>query len=87
MRQRLQQAVTIATWSDAELMGRLAIKADAELPGIEAFVFDDTGFAMKGSHSVGVARQYSGTFGRVDNCQVAVSLHLAGGGSSRPLSA
>ena len=82
MRQRLQQAVTIATWSDTELLGRLAIKADAELPGIEAFVFDDTGFAKKGSHSVGVARQYSGTLGRVDNCQVAVSLHLAAEGAS-----
>src|SRR5687768_8829504 len=32
----------------------------------------------KGSHSLGVQRQYSGTLGRVDNCQVAVSLHLAG---------
>ena len=38
----------------------------------------DTGFAKKkGAHSVGVSRQYSGTLGRVDNCQVAVSLHLA----------
>lgn len=78
MRQRLQQAVTIATWSDGEMLGRLATKLDEELPGIEAFVIDDTGFAKKGSHSVGVQRQYSGTLGRVDNCQVAVSLHLAG---------
>jgi len=53
-------------------------KIDKELPGIEAFVIDDTGFAKKGDHSVGVERQYSGTLGRVDNCQVAVSLHLAG---------
>jgi len=78
MRQRLQQAVVIASWSDDEMFGRLGSKVDAELPGIEAFVVDDTGFAKKGSHSVGAARQYSGTLGRVDNCQVAVSLHLAG---------
>ncbi len=39
---------------------------------------DDTGFPKKGVHSVGVARQYSGTLGRTDNCQVATSLHLAG---------
>ena len=39
---------------------------------------DDTGFAKKGEHSVGVTRQYSGTLGRTDNCQMAVSLHLAG---------
>src|SRR5215471_6674438 len=78
MRQRLQQAVTISTWSDREILGRLARKLDGELPGVEALIFDDTGHPKKGKYSVGVARQYSGTLGRVDNCQVAVSLHLAG---------
>jgi SRSO17 transposase len=78
MRQRLQQAVTVAEWSDAEIFRRVAIKVDRELPGIEAFVIDDTGFPKKGQCSVGVKRQYSGTLGRTDNCQVAVSLHLAG---------
>jgi SRSO17 transposase len=56
----------------------LARKLDRELPGVEALVIDDTGHPKKGTHSVGVARQYSGTLGRVDNCQIAVSLHLAG---------
>src|SRR6202012_1064476 len=51
---------------------------DRELPAVEALVIDDTGFPKKGKFSVGVARQYSGTLGRVDNCQVAVSVHLAG---------
>jgi SRSO17 transposase len=78
MRQRLQQCVSVSPWPDEEVRRRLACKLDQELPGIEAFVFDDTGFPKKGRHSVGVARQYSGTLGRVDNCQVAVSLHLAG---------
>ena len=77
MRQRLQQAVVVAEWADDEMRRRLARKLDAELPGIEALVVDDTGFPKKGKHSVGVARQYSGTLGRVDNCQIAVSLHLA----------
>jgi SRSO17 transposase len=77
MRQRLQQAVTVADWSDVEIWKRLATKVERELPGVEALVIDDTGFAKKGAHSVGVSRQYSGTLGRVDNCQVAVSLHLA----------
>jgi len=77
MRQRLQQAVTIATWSDRLMFDRIAQKIETELPGVEALVIDDTGFAKKGKHSVGVARQYSGTLGRTDNCQVAVSLHLA----------
>jgi SRSO17 transposase len=78
MRQRLQQAVCVSSWSDTELLTRLAKKVDRELPGLEALVVDDTGFAKKGKHSVGVARQYSGTLGRIDNCQVAVSVHLAG---------
>jgi SRSO17 transposase len=78
MRQRLQQAVSVARWSEHELFARLARKVDGELPGAEALVIDDTGFPKKGSHSVGVQRQYSGTLGRIDNCQVAVSLHVAG---------
>jgi SRSO17 transposase len=78
MRQRLQQCVAVSTWAEAELFRRIACKVDAELPGVEALVIDDTGFAKKGTHSVGVARQYSGTLGRVENCQIATSLHLAG---------
>jgi SRSO17 transposase len=78
MRQRLQQCVTVSPWRDDEMWQRLAIKGDAELPDLEAWVVDDTGFPKKGIHSVGVQRQYSGTLGRRDNCQVAVSLHLAG---------
>jgi SRSO17 transposase len=77
MRQRLQQAVTVANWDERELFRRIALRVDAELPGVEAFVIDDTGFPKKGRHSVGVQRQYSGTLGRIDNCQVAASLHLA----------
>lgn len=78
MRQRLQQCVTVSPWSDEELMKRLALKVNAQMPGVEAWVVDDTGFPKKGTHSVGVQRQYSGTLGRTDNCQIAVSLHLAG---------
>jgi SRSO17 transposase len=78
MRQRLQQAVCFSPWSDAEIFSRVSQKVDREMPGIEALVVDDTGFPKKGKYSVGVARQYSGTLGRVDNCQVAVSVHLAG---------
>jgi SRSO17 transposase len=78
MRQRMQQAVVIAKWSETELFRRVATQLNEKLPELEAFVIDDTGFPKKGEHSVGVARQYSGTLGRTDNCQVATSLHLAG---------
>jgi SRSO17 transposase len=42
-------------------------------------VIDETGFLKKGHHSAGVARQYSGTAGRIDNCQIGVFLAYAGG--------
>lgn len=77
-RQRMQQAVVVAKWAEGELFRRIALKLNGQLPGVEAFIIDDTGFPKKGEHSVGVARQYSGTLGRTDNCQVATSLHLAG---------
>jgi SRSO17 transposase len=78
MRQRLQQIVSVAAWDEQVVFEGLARKLDCELPGVEALVVDDTGFPKKGTYSVGVARQYSGTLGRTDNCQIAVSLHLAG---------
>jgi SRSO17 transposase len=37
-----------------------------------ALIFDETGFIKKGKASIGVARQYCGTIGKVDNCQVGV---------------
>ncbi len=78
MRQRLQECVVIGKWLDDGVGRLLAKKIDTELPGIEAFVIDDTGIPKQGKHSVGVQRQYSGTLGRTGNCQVATSLHLAG---------
>jgi SRSO17 transposase len=41
-------------------------------------VVDETGFLKKGRHSAGVARQYSGTAGRIENCQIGVFLGYAG---------
>ena len=42
-------------------------------------VIDETGFLKKGTKSVGVARQYSGTAGRIENCQIGVFLAYATG--------
>ncbi|MEA2179159.1 MAG: hypothetical protein QOG77_2456 [Solirubrobacteraceae bacterium] len=49
------------------------------------WVIDDTGFAKNGRWSVGVARRYSGTLGRVDNCQIGVSISAAGDEASCPI--
>lgn len=81
MRQRLQECVSVSTWSEDEVRRRLAMLLEQRLRP-EAFVARDTGFPKKGKASVGVARQYSGTLGRTDNCQVAASLHLAADGGS-----
>lgn len=77
MRQRIQQAVAVANWDEGVVFRRIAERAERDIPNLDAFVIDDTGFPKKGYKSVGVQRQYSGTMGRIDNCQVATSLHLA----------
>lgn len=81
MRQRLQQCVSISDWADEEVRRRLALRFEKQLEP-EVFIVDDTGFPKKGKLSVGVKRQYSGTLGRTDNCQVAPSLHVASNDSS-----
>lgn len=77
VRQRMQGAVNVAEWDSNIVFQRVAKEATRQLAGVNAWVVDDTGFVKKGTHSAGVQRQYSGTLGRVDNCQVATSLHLA----------
>src|SRR3982751_4139678 len=74
--QGLQQFVTTSTWDTTAVRARLAGRAVA-LIGPVAWVLDDTGFPKDGTSSAGVARQYSGTLGRVANCQIGVSVHAA----------
>jgi SRSO17 transposase len=69
----LQAFITTGAWSDAEILGRLRHDALAVLAEDDAvWNTDETGFPKKGSKSVGVKRQYSGTLGRTDNCQIGV---------------
>jgi SRSO17 transposase len=72
--QRLQGLLTTMQWDEEELNRQRVEKMTAEATiGSGVLIFDDTGFAKQGKASVGVARQYSGTLGKVGNCQVAVT--------------
>ena len=75
--QRLQQFITSSTWDYAEVRRNVARWFAASWP-VEALVIDDTGFPKDGAASPCVARQYSGTLGKTGNCQIGVSVHLAG---------
>lgn len=74
--QRLQEFLTNTPWS-SEAMDELRIRYMGEYAAVGdgVVVIDDTGLPKKGRQSVGVGRQYSGTLGRVDNCQVVVTAH------------
>ena len=83
--QALQQFVGQSPWEWAPVREVLAQRMARELQPVAAWIVDDTGFPKKGTHSVGVTRQYSGTLGKVGNCQVAVSLHYATDDAAIPL--
>jgi SRSO17 transposase len=74
---RLQQFITSSTWDYRAVRRNVARWFAASFP-VEALVIDDTGFPKDGSASPCVARQYSGTLGKTANCQIGVSVHLAG---------
>ena len=78
--QRLHNFVSNAPWSDRDVRrgsARYALAAMEKREPVIAWVIDDTGFLKQGKHSVGVQRQYTGSAGKVTNCQVAPSLCLA----------
>src|SRR5215831_7552207 len=76
--QSLQGLLTVMLWDEDDL-NRQRVQDLLALPteGDAALLFDDTGFAKQGKYSVGTARQYSGTLGKVGNCQVSVNCHYA----------
>ncbi|MEW6217712.1 MAG: IS701 family transposase [Candidatus Bipolaricaulota bacterium] len=75
--QALQQFVSQSPWKWMDVRRELAARMAREAGSRVAWVLDDTGFPKKGQYSVGVARQYSGTLGKVGNCQIGVSLNYA----------
>src|SRR5215210_8336601 len=82
--QGLQQFVSSSTWEVEPIRERLARRA-VEVIAPDAWVVDDTGFPKDGVASPGVARQYSGTLGKVGNCQIGVSICAVTDAASCPL--
>jgi len=87
--QSMHHLVADSEWSDTALLSAVTrevlpvLSNNGQAPCF--WIVDDTGFRKYGRHSVGVARQYCGQLGKVDNCQVAVSLSLATVEGSLPL--
>lgn len=80
LHQRLLHFLTDADWSDAEVRcaaAKYALEQMTRTEPIEVSIIDDTGFIKQGKHSVGVQRQYTGSAGKITNCQIGVSLTVA----------
>jgi SRSO17 transposase len=82
--QALQQFLSQSPWDWRPVRQRLATQMSSVIDP-DAWIVDDTGFPKFGTASVGVARQYSGTLGKVANCQVGVSVHAATDQASCPI--
>lgn len=75
---RMQSLLGRSHWDAERLRDEVrayVVEALGDPEGV--LIVDETGFLKKGKHSVGVARQYSGTAGRIENCQVGVFLSYA----------
>ena len=78
--QRMQQFITDSNWDDVAVRAyaaKIAVAAMTKHDTIRAWIIDDTGFLKQGRHSVGVQRQYTGSAGKITNCQTATSLVIA----------
>jgi SRSO17 transposase len=82
--QSLQQFLADSPWQAGRLM-QAVVERVAPVVQAEAWVLDDTGFPKDGKHSPGVKRQYSGTLGKIGNCQIGVSLHAVSERATLPL--
>jgi SRSO17 transposase len=80
----MQQFLADSPW-DPELVVRACAERVAPEIGVVAWIVDDTGIAKDGAHSPGVKRQYSGTLGKIGNCQITVSMHAVGERGTLPV--
>jgi SRSO17 transposase len=82
--QSLQQFLADSPWDPAVVVRAVAERVVPAID-VEAWVLDDTGFPKDGKRSPGVKRQYSGTLGKIGNCQIGVSVHAVGSQGTVPL--
>jgi SRSO17 transposase len=78
--QRIHHFITCSDWDDRavrDFAARYCLSAMTEREPAVAWIIDDTGMLKQGTHSVGVQRQYTGSAGKIANCQLAVSLSIA----------
>jgi SRSO17 transposase len=69
----MQRFISDAQWDDDNILLKYRSMANEDLGSPDgALIFDETGFVKKGNDSIGVAKQYCGTIGKVENCQVGV---------------
>jgi len=80
----MQQFLADSPWDPGLLVRACAERVASEI-GVSAWIVDDTGIVKDGKHSPGVKRQYSGTLGKIGNCQVTVSVHAVGERGTLPL--
>jgi SRSO17 transposase len=80
----LQHFLADSPW-DPAVVDRVVAERVCSVIEPTAWVLDDTGVAKDGRHSPGVKRQYSGTLGKIGNCQIAVSLHAVSAKGTVPL--
>jgi len=82
--QSMQQFLTDSPWDPTAVVRAVAERVVPAID-VEAWVLDDSGFPKDGVDSPGVKRQYSGTLGKIGNCQVGVSVHAVGPKGTAPL--
>ena len=80
----VQQFLADSPWQPGLVVRACAERVAPEI-GVLGWVVDDTGIAKQGKHSPGVKRQYSGTLGKIGNCQITVSVHAVGRRGTAPL--
>jgi SRSO17 transposase len=85
--QQFQHFISNSPWQHELVVAQIGLDADPLLGGQpdSCLILDETSFPKQGDQSVGVARQWSGRLGKIDNCQVAVFCVLSNGQRHAPI--